>query len=200
MGDNTPAATGRLTLDPRKHIYWAGFLMFVIVGFGVLGAAPIGMANMNYPRVKWAEKLSRVQRFGLSVLAGPLGNLIVAILFAIPIRILISAAPHLLFPLRDAQLAKLLPSLGDVLYALVWWNVLLFVFNLIPLGPLDGRYILRMFLPPQQQYGYESFQNQYGMMILFGLIFLSFLSPQFNIFGAIIGGPTDHLTHLLLGI
>jgi Zn-dependent protease len=200
MGDNTPAATGRLNLDPRKHVYWPGFLMFVVVGFGVLGTAPISMGNMTYPRVKWGEQLSRVQRFGLAVLAGPVGNLIVAIVFAVPIRILISTAPQILMPVENAQLARVIPGLGDILYALVWWNVLLFIFNLIPLGPLDGRYILRMFLPSHQQYQYEAFQNQYGMMVLFGLIALSFFSPSFNIFGMLISGPTEQLTRLLLGL
>lgn len=199
MGDNNPQLSGRLTLDPRKHIYWPGFLMFVVVGFGVLGTAPITAGAMNYPRVRWAEQLSRLQRFGLAVLAGPVGNLIVAIVFAVPVRILFASAPQLLFASGNAQMARIFPSLGTILTDLVWWNVLLFVFNLIPLGPLDGRYILRMFLPSHLQYRYEAFQNQYGMMALFGLIFLSFVSPQFNIFGTLIGGPTIQITNILLG-
>jgi Zn-dependent protease len=199
MGDNTPASQGRLTLDPMKHIYWPGFLMFVVVGFGVLGTAPISMANMNYPRVKWGERLSRVQRFGLAVLAGPVGNLIVAAVFAILVRLIIALVPDILTVSYSAQMARVFPTPARILIDLVWWNVLLFFFNLIPLGPLDGRYILRMFLPPASQFQYENFQNQYGMMALFGLIFVSFLIPGANIFGTLIGGPTQALTTLLLG-
>ena len=200
MGDNTPAYQGRLTLDPRKHIYWPGLLMFVVLGFGILGTAPINAGAMNYPRVKWAERLTRLQRFGLAVLAGPVGNLIVAIVFAIPVRILFEAVPNVLFASPIAANPDLLPSVGRVLYDLVFWNVLLFVFNLIPLGPLDGRYILAMFLPPQMHFQYENFQNQYGMMILFGLILLSFAVPALNIFGYLISAPTNTITSLLLGL
>ena len=200
MGDNTPAAQGRLTLDPRKHIYWPGLLMFVILGFGILGTAPIDAGAMNYPRVKWAKNLSRTQRFGISVLAGPVGNLIVAVVFAIPIRILLGAAPQIFSINLVPANPNLFPSVGQVLYDLVFWNVLLFVFNLVPLGPLDGRYILRMFLPPNLEYPYEDFQNRYGLIILFGLIIITFVIPQLNIFGVLIGEPTTAITRLLLGI
>jgi hypothetical protein len=60
MGDNTPVYQGRLTLDPRKHIYWPGFLMFVVLGFGILGTAPINAGTMNNPRVAWGQRLTRL--------------------------------------------------------------------------------------------------------------------------------------------
>lgn len=199
MGDNTPANQGRLTLDPRKHIYWPGFLMFVIVGFGVLGTAPVSPNGMTYPRVTWAEKLSRLQRFGLAVLAGPLGNLLVALVAALLIRLVGFTVPGVLMPVENAQTARVLPSFGLILFDLVWWNVLLMIFNLIPLGPLDGRYILRMFIPPQYQYQYEAFQTRYGMMALFGLILLSFAVPGLNLLGSLIATPTIELTQALIG-
>ncbi len=199
MGDNTPAYEGKLTLDPRKHIYWPGLLMFVVVGFGVLGTAPVSPGRMSYPRAGWAVNLSRQQRFGISVLAGPVGNLIVAVIAALFIRLIAFTVPDLLDPLRDPNLARVLPGFGRVLFDLVWWNVLLFFFNLVPLGPLDGRYILGMFIPPRQQYAYDNFQNQFGMLLLFGLIFASFLMPGVNILGTIIGEPTIQLTQALIG-
>lgn len=192
MGDPTPEQQGRLTLNPIPHINPVGFLMFLIVGFGFLGAAPINMMMMTYPRVRWGERLTRVQRFGMAVLAGPVGNLIVAVAFAVPFRLLQGSG--LLVP----DTSQIVPGLAHVLVAVVWWNVLLFLFNLIPLGPLDGRYILRMFLPDHLHYQYEDFQNRYGMLILFGLIFLSFLSP-INVFGQLIITPTLALTGLLMG-
>jgi Zn-dependent protease len=200
MGDNTPAYQGKLTLDPRKHIYWPGFLMFVVVGFGVLGTAPVSPNSMGAPRAAWAQKLDRRQRFGIAVLAGPVGNLIVAAVAALLIRLVMLFAPDLLNAISNPQLARVLPGPGDILYDLVWWNVLLFFFNLIPLGPLDGRYILQMFIPPQSQYRYDSLQTQYGMMALFGLILLSFAVPSMNLLGSLIWQPTVQLTRLLIGI
>lgn len=200
MGDNTPAYQGRLTLDPRKHIYWPGFLMFVVVGFGVLGTAPVSPNGMTYPRAKWGERLNRQQRFGIAVLAGPLGNLIVAAVAALFIRLIGFTVPDILTPFNNAQLGRVLPSFGMVLFDLVWWNVLLFFFNLIPLGPLDGRYILQMFIPPQHQYQYDNFQTRFGMFILFGLIMLSFALPGLNLLGSLISTPTLELTQLLVGI
>ncbi|GAB4572702.1 MAG: site-2 protease family protein [Anaerolineae bacterium] len=199
MGDNTPAYQGRLTLDPRKHIYWPGFLMFVVVGFGVLGTAPVSPAGMSMPRAGWARTLNRQQRFGIAVLSGPLGNLLVAAVAALLIRLIGATTPGILGPIDNNQLARIIPSLGMILFDLVWWNVLLFIFNLIPLGPLDGRYILQMFIPPQHQYTYDNLQTRYGMFALFGLILLSFAMPGFNLLGNLIGQPTVQLTRLLVG-
>lgn len=199
MGDNTPAYQGKLTLDPRKHIYWPGFLMFVVVGFGVLGTAPVSPGGMSNPRVAWGQQLNRQQRFGIAVLAGPVGNLIVAGVAALLIRMIGFTVPGLLSPLSNGQMSNVLPSFGLVLFDLVWWNVLLFFFNLIPLGPLDGRYILQMFIPPQHLYRYNDFQTRYGMMALFGLILLSFAVPSFNLLSTLIGTPTLELTQLLVG-
>ncbi len=198
MGDPTPERQGRLTLDPRVHIYWPGWLMWVIIGFGILGLAPINPGLMNYPRVRWANQLSRVQRYGLSVLAGPLGNLLVAVIFAVPFRILIATAPQVLFttPVILGN-TNFLPSLGKLLNDMVFWNLLMMFFNLIPLGMIDGRHILKMFLPPEMHYQYDAFQDQYGNFVLLGLIMLSFIG--INIFGPLILGPTNALTRLLLG-
>lgn len=200
MGDNTPVYQGRLTLDPRKHIYWPGLLMFVVLDFGILGTAPINAGTMSNPRVAWAQRLTRLQRFGVSVLAGPVGNLIVATVFAIPIRLLMGAAPGAFSFNLIPNNPNIFPTLGQVLWDLVFWNVLLFVFNLVPLGPLDGRHVLRMFLPPNMHYPYDRFQDQYGMMVLFGLIFFSFLVPSFNVLGTLISEPTSLITRLLLGL
>ena len=173
--------------------------MFVVVGFGVLGTAPVSPNGMSNPRVKWGQNLSRLQRFGVAVLAGPLGNLVVAIVAALLIRLVGFTVPAILEPISNAQTAKVLPSFGMILFDLVWWNVLLMFFNLIPLGPLDGRYILRMFIPPQHQYAYENVQTRYGMMALFGLILLSFALPGFSLLGSLISTPTIQLTRTLIG-
>ncbi len=200
MGDSTPAYAGKLSLNPLKHIYWPGFLMFVVLGFGILGTAPINPGAMDYPRAKWAQRLDRRQRFGIAVLAGPVGNLLVAAAAALIVRALLLAAPGLMGPIENANIAKIVPSPGQIMFDIVFWNVLLFLFNLIPLGALDGRYILGMFIPPRNVYQYESFQNQYGMFILLGLIMVSFVAPQLNLLGRLIMVPAQAITYALLGV
>ena len=201
MGDSTPQHQKRLTLNPAVHIYWPGFLLFLIVGFPAmpLGYATISPAGMNYPRLSFGYRLTRFQRYALAVLAGPVGSLLVAVVFALPYRLLEATAPRLL----DANLIPgnptIFPSLGDVLFMIVFWNVLLGLFNLIPLGPLDGRTVLKLFLPDYQHYPYDRFQDQYGMYILLGLIFIGYFIPFLDIFGFLIGGPTRTLTRILLG-
>lgn len=196
MGDNTPAYQGRLTLDPRKHIYWPGWLMWVIIGFGILGVAPINPNGMRNPRVAWAQKLDIRQRFGVSTLAGPAGSFLVAVIAAILFRLVDLLVPTLLLATPNADI---IPSIGYILYMAVFYNVMLGFFNLIPLGGLDGRYILGMFIPPKNYYQYETFQNQYGNMVLMGLIMISIVSPSLSFFGTLIGGPTNALVSLLLG-
>lgn len=97
MGDPVPAREGRLTLDPTVHIYWPGFLMFVLIGFGILGSAPIAAHRMRDPR--WG--------FLAAVAAGPFSNLLLAAVFAVPMR-----------------LFNLPPEVTTFLFMMVFWNVL----------------------------------------------------------------------------
>ena len=72
MGDEVPKLQGRLTLNPLVHINWIGWLMFAIIGFGILGSAPISPQRMRDPR----------KGFLAAVAAGPLSNLALAVVFA----------------------------------------------------------------------------------------------------------------------
>lgn len=179
MGDNTAASQGRLTLDPRVHINPLGFIMFILIGFGVLGQAPINPYRMRNPR--WG--------YLAAVFAGPLSNLLIAIVFGIIIRIIG------LENIFGSNFRELIPQ---ILYTMVIFNVLLFIFNLLPLFPLDGWRIVYTLLPPDLAVEWER-NAQNTQMLFFALILISYFPGFPSIFGMIIGEPTNTITRWILG-
>lgn len=171
MGDPVPAREGRLTLDPMVHIYWPGFIMFVLIGFGILGSAPISANRMRDPR--WG--------FLAAVAAGPFSNLLLAVVFAIPLRI---------FELPNA--------IETLLFMIVFWNALLFVFNLLPLFPIDGWHIVLALLPPELAYSWQR-HAQTTQYVFLGFLLLSFIPiPGIpNIFSILIGEPLNFILRML---
>ncbi len=181
MGDPEPARQGRLTLNPLVHINWIGWIMFAVLGFGILGSAPISPFRMPLQNRRW--------RWLAAVAAGPLSNLLLAAVFAILIRII------------GIQTLASLPEIVQViLLRMVGLNVLLFVFNLIPLFPIDGWQIVYALLPPDLAQTWERYA-QTSQLIFFGLLLLSFIRlPGLpNIFGLLITQPTYQIVQLLLG-
>lgn len=175
MGDPTPAREGRLTLNPMVHINWFGFLMFVMIGFGILGSAPISSYRMRNPR--WG--------YLAAVAAGPFSNLLVAVIAAILYRIII--------PMTLTR-----GFLPEFLFIMIYFNLLLFLFNLIPCFPLDGWHIVFALLPPDLARTWQSWQ-QYSYYAFFFLILLSFVGGSFNILGILIGTPLRQLLNILIG-
>ena len=149
MGDTTGADRGKLTLNPLVHINPIGYLMGVLIGFGFLGSAPINPGRMRNPR--WG--------YLAAVAAGPASNLLLAVIFAIPVR---------LFPtifLGSAFLAQLISTM-------IYLNIILALFNIIPLFPLDGWSIAYSLLPPEQARWWQANQ-QNSYYVFMGLILLS---------------------------
>jgi Zn-dependent protease len=176
MGDPVPKREGRLTLNPLVHINWIGWLMFAVIGFGILGSAPISPYRMRNPR--WG--------FLAAVAAGPLANLLIAIVLGLFMRILHPAS-------RDNILIL-------ILVTTVYFNLILFLFNLIPLFPLDGWHIVLALLPPDMAYTWQRYQ-QISQYIFFGLIILSFVGiPGFNILYILIQQPALQMYSALTGV
>jgi len=137
MGDPVPKQQGRLTLNPLVHINWIGWLMFAIIGFGILGSAPISANRMRDPR--WG--------FLAAVAAAPFSNLGLALIAGVLLRILGVGQESLLMYFRADLIATPMDFIVATLFAMVYLNVLLFVFNLIPLFPIDGWHIVLTLLP-----------------------------------------------------
>lgn len=145
LGDNTPRLQGRYTLNPLVHIDPIGAVLIALTGFG--WAKPV---QWNPRNITIDRKLGSI----IVALAGPLSNLLLAIVAAILLRFV---SNDLLF---------------SFLINLVQINVLLFVFNLIPVPPLDGSHVLFALLPG------DTFQLQmqlrrYGFLLMMLVIFLA---------------------------
>jgi Zn-dependent protease len=182
MGDPEPARLGRLTLNPLVHINWLGWIMFAVLGFGILGSAPISPYRMPLHNRRW--------RWLAAVAAGPISNLLLATVFAIIVRLIGIRA---LMGMPDIFVT--------ILDRIIFLNILLFVFNLIPLFPIDGWHIVLSLLPPDLAEVWQRHQ-QTSMYIFFGLLLLSFVRlPGIpNIFGILITEPTLRIYGLLLGL
>ncbi len=174
FGDDTPKLHGRLTINPLAHLDVAGSVIFLVSYFGWAKPVPVN------PFV-----LKRQSRYAylLVSLAGPLSNLILAILCAIPFRLgLLSFSNSLV---------------SQVLLNFILFNLILAIFNLIPLSPLDGGKILGQLLPYNLQPGFARI-DQYGPIILMALLFILPMIG-FDLFGAIMNPILSGLFAILTG-
>ncbi len=165
LGDDTPKWQGRYTLNPKAHIDPIGAILVLLTGFG--WAKPV---QWNPANIRMDPKIGSI----LVALAGPLSNLLLALLTAL----LLSLDPFAM------------PMVSSFLLNFLSINVLLFVFNLVPVPPLDGSHILFALLPGDS-FRWRRQMQQYSMIILLVVIFLG---------GPIIRSISDGIAYLLLTI
>jgi Zn-dependent protease len=183
LGDETPRQYGRLTLNPLAHLDPMGSLLLLLVGFGWAKPVPINpyaLLRRTPAGVMWVS------------LAGPFSNLLMAILAAVPFRMgLVSVVEGM------TNTRAILPNPSLILVQFITINLLLCLFNLIPLAPLDGEKILDYFLPPSMAKVFENIRP-YGPVIL---IVLVLVGPMFglDIIGMIIMPPLRALFGFLVG-
>lgn len=183
FGDDTPRMNGRLTLNPLAHLDPIGSLLLLVAGFG--WAKPVPVNPYALQRRSSAAMM-------LVSLAGPFSNLIMAILASILFRTGVLSladafAPHQSFFPTPAQMA----------FEFIAINLILLLFNLIPLAPLDGEKIAEYFFPPSVARVWETIRP-YGPMILLAIVFVGpFLG--LDIIGWIMGPPLRALLALLVG-
>jgi Zn-dependent protease len=164
LGDPTPRAQGRLTLDPRAHLDPLGTIAILLTRFGWGKPAPFDPYNLKEP----------VRDAAIIAAAGPISNIILAVLLSLTIKL--GFVPFLWLQVAVFQVMAI--------------NIMLAVFNLLPVYPLDGSKILMAVLPQSTAFEYESIMTRYGNIILLFLILpfggvspaSQLLSPIINIF------------------
>ena len=182
LGDSLPGRQGRLTLAPAAHLDVMGSLMFLVGGFGW------GKPVQYNP---YALRAGPRTGPALVALAGPVSNFILAALFAIPVRLLLLMSGGAIFLSGGPESILFLLLVGIVSY-----NLILGVFNLIPIFPLDGFSILLGVLPSEMAHQFEQ-TRQWGFFLLIALLFLSGYVP---LVGSILYQPVGVLMHLLTGL
>ncbi len=179
LGDGTSRGLGRLSLNPVRHLDPSGTVMMLVVGFGWGKPVPVNHHHLRGP-------------LGITLVAaaGPLSNLVLAFLVAIPIKLgLLGWSAPGLYRTTYVLSGGMREALTDIAGVVIFFNVLLAVFNLLPLSPLDGSRVLGGLLPDSMAQTYARYER-FGPLILLGIILGDYLlgwGILWTIMGPIIG-------------
>lgn len=179
FGDRTARYMGRLTLNPLKHLDIIGTLMVFIIGIGWAKPVPVNFNNLRHPKrdMIWVAA------------AGPITNFCLATLSALALRGLVALGETV----PDAAMIQMIiDPIALMLAFSIYINLLLAIFNLIPVPPLDGGRVLVGLLPYRQSMAYSRIEP-YGMIIIIALVFFT------NLFGYIISPLLNAGVHVLAG-
>jgi Zn-dependent protease len=195
LGDPTPKRYGRLTLNPKAHLDPLGSVMILFVGFGWARPTPVNPYNTANPQASMV----------VIAAAGPISNLAIAGLAGIPIKLGLVPFFHPFVNPGDAEswahLWAASPEnlIGLFLGTIVLLNVILAVFNFIPIAPLDGFRVVVGLLPPDLSRSVARLEP-WGPGLLLLLFFMPFLSNgDFNPLFSIMGPPIEFLVRLFAG-
>lgn len=178
-GRFTLGGRNRVTLDPRAHLEPMGTILAILVGFGWAHPVPVN------PRAYYPH-----ERRGLMIVAfaGPLVNLILAFVFGIFLRLCI-----------EIGLFSGGSFLSDMLATIVIFNIVLFLFNLVPLPPLDGWKILMGLLPNEQAAELKRYEQE-AMFALIFILMIGVINPNFNLIWLILGPIARLLFDVATGV
>lgn len=177
-GDPTPRYFGRVTLNLFKHFEPAGTIMMLITaytGYGIGWGRPCPMDPRKMRNPRWDHFIA--------VLAGPVSNVAQAVVYGLLLRV---------FALGLGQWFAMFLILGVVI------NLSLAIFNLIPLGPLDGHWLLGLLMPEDIRYKWFLFNRKQGSFLLLGLIIFSQVSGN-SLLSQIFGPPVEFGFRLITG-
>jgi len=175
LGDPTAKNEGRLTLNPLSHLDPFGTLAFFLISIGWAKPVPVNPAYFRNPR-----------KGMLAVaLAGPGANLLLAVASALLVKLMLQ------LPADSPLLISLLVPALNMAAASVWINIMLLVFNCLPIPPLDGSKVLMGLLPPDAALRYAQMEP-YGFLLILLLSYMGLL-------GSFIGPIIRFANGLLLG-
>jgi Zn-dependent protease len=162
LGDPTARLQGRLTLNPLAHLDPIGTLAIVLIKFGWAKPVPVDYRYLRNPR----------RDMMVIAAAGPVSNLLLAAGSAFLLRLL---------PWRMAgpEWAWLVVPILNMLWAAIWVNVILAIFNMLPIPPLDGSRVVSGLLPLRQALSFNRLEP-YGFLIIFLLFFTGIMNPVFG--------------------
>lgn len=187
LGDNTPRMHGRLTLNPLAHLDPMGSLLLIVAGFGWAKPVPINPYALERRTPAGTMLVS---------LAGPASNLLMAIAAAIPFRVGLISTQAAYYD-TYVRTGAFLPTIPQLLLEFIVINLVLMLFNLIPVSPLDGEKILYYFLPDNLAETFDRIRP-YGPMIIM-VVFIAGPYIGLDIISYIIGPPLNLLLGLLIG-
>ncbi len=182
LGDNTARSMGRLTLNPLKHLDIIGTLMIFIVHFGWAKPVPVNFGNLRHPKrdMIWVA------------FAGPVSNFAIAALSALALRAVALLGTFASY----ASISYFMQPVIQMLAFSVYINLLLALFNLIPIPPLDGGRVAIGLLPYRQAIAYSKLEP-FGFIIVIILVFFTnifsiIIMPVIALGVSILAGPQTH--------
>ncbi len=171
-GDPTPRYMGRVTLNPLAHLDPIGSICFVIssiTGVGIGWGKPVMVNPSKMRNPRWDHFIS--------VAAGPLSNLAQAVFFTLILKLYMGSKGVPITVVIDVLLRHSTDPTMIFLVLAVLFNVSLFCFNLVPIGPLDGHWLVGAFLPPGPRLAWYKFNRGPGMIIFLVLVLMPAGSP-----------------------
>lgn len=185
-GDPTPRVYGRVTLNPIAHLDPAGTIMILLStmsGFGIGWGKPVPVNPSRMKNPRWDHFVS--------VIGGPMSNLFLAAASALILRFIL---------MSGGGIESVPSSFILFLDLMVKVNLALCFFNLIPLGPLDGHWLVGTFLPEQARLKWYIWNRQVGGFVLLIIVFGGQLIPEINLLGKILRPVVTTLYRYFTGV
>ena len=185
LGDDTAKKLGRVSLNPIRHLDPLGTVLLLLIGFGWGKPTPVNPYRLR----------NGVKRGNLIVAAaGPLSNFFFAALAALPLKLGLIDSVASFDNIRNASGVEIF---GLFLVFTIYINVLLGVFNLIPIAPLDGFKVAVGLLPDQLSQELDKL-SKWGPGILMSLFVLSWVAPQYNVLGWFLGRVSSVIFNVIV--